>query len=126
MFALLILFVGLAVALFATLARRALPFVVSAAFGWLAHRTIGNWVAVITVAAAVYVLTRLALDWLADPRWARPFGLTSEAAAAGLVGSLAAFAVFGSAGMEEAALIVTVIASALAATAISLRFRLAR
>ena len=123
MIALFFIFVLVGWSLLATGARRAVPVALSAGAAWLAWRLEGDVAMTISVGLAVLAIVALLCDWLiVATRWRSMF-VTLEALGACAFGLLSGFAIVGSSGVSGTPLLLSMIAFALIATTVSLRFR---
>jgi hypothetical protein len=123
MVVLFFIFVLVGWALLATGARRALPLALSAAAAWLAWRMEGDVATTILVGLAVLAVVALIFDWLiVATRWRSTF-IAVEAAGACAFGLVSGFAIVGSSGVSGTPLLLSMIAFALIATTVTLRFR---
>ena len=123
MIVLFFIFVLVGWSLLATGARRALPLALSAGAAWLAWRLESDVTTTILVGLAVLAIVAFLFDWLiVATRWRSMF-VTLEAASACAFGLLSGFAIVGSSGVSGTPLLLSMIAFALIATTVSLRFR---
>ena len=123
MIVLFFIFVLVGWSLLATGARRALPLALSVGAASLAWRLEGDVTMTILVGLAVLAIVALLFDWLiVATRWRSTF-IALEAVGACAFGVLSGFAIVGSSGVSGTPLLLSMIAFALIATTVTLRFR---
>jgi hypothetical protein len=105
-------------------ARRALPLLGAGAGAWLTWFEASQVSVTMLAGLCAVAVIAFALDRLVEGEATRRFVMGAEACAGALLAMLAAFAVFGSGGVEGAALWIAIGVSGLAATTTSLGFRL--
>jgi hypothetical protein len=103
--------------------RRAIPLAVASAGGWLVFAQSGEVGTALLVGFGLLCATTFVLDELADWTPARPFLIVAEAIAGACLVMTLTFAVFGSAGVEGAALVSAILVSGIFAATVTLRFR---
>jgi len=117
------IFVLMVWSLLATGARRALPLAMRVGAAWLAWRLEGDVTITILVGLAALATVALLFDWLiVATRWRSTF-IALEAAGACTFGLVSGFAIVGSSGVSGTPLLLSMIAFALIATTVTLRFR---